>query len=205
LISQKKKFVFFQILVQFNQASDQQAKNEFFRQLLGFQSFRNIRRTAHSEYQFFSNWVIVSLLEAINTDWAKKNPHEMALSLGVNDREIENALKTLKDLNLISKRGSRWVRKDNTIDTPPETGSLHIRNLHKQMSQKATESLDKDLPEERTHTGLTLSLSAKQYSKLRKVLLELPHELDAQFSGDLTPTKVYQVNLQLFPLVDLEK
>lgn len=195
---------FFQALVSFNQAEDFAIKDELYRELLDFQKFRDVRRTAEAEYKYFSNWYIVAILEAIGTMWSHASPKQMAEDLGVPVSEVEKSLELLEKLGLAKNENGKWQRVDVSLETPSETGNLNIRNYHQEMGLKAIESLDEVAKEERFHTSLTIGLSEQRYQELRKELADLPRKLSAKYSGDRGARGVYQINFQLFPLIKIK-
>ncbi len=81
----------------------------------------------------------------------------------------------------------------------PEITKLAAREYHKQMAQKAIESLESKKSEELDFQGSTFCIQKKDIAKLREIIREFHQkilELGVRKDGD----EVYQFHSQLFPL-----
>jgi len=194
---------FFIQLVLFNDCTNPEQKNKIYSQLLKSKKFLSAYRTAAAEYEFFSNWKIVALLEALGTSWRSSSVAQMAKDMGISTDEVREALKVLQDLNLIEKTPTGWTRRSQVLETPPETQSLNIRNFHRQMIQKASESVDRYGSQDRTLSGLTMALSLERIEELKARVLEFQREINSEFSNDEDPARVVQLSFQLFPLFSI--
>jgi len=191
---------FLQTLVAFNDAKDSKVKDAAYQRLLGFRKFREIRTTAESEYAMFKAWFVIAVLEAVGTSWMQKPLNERAAAFGITPSQLKEALGFLEDLSLIKKDGTQYVKRDRATETPPELQSVHARNYHRQMIYKALQAIDTLGREERQVEGLTISLSEEKYREVREKISKFRRELNAEYSDDPSPDKVYQINFQSFPL-----
>lgn len=196
---------FFEVLVRFNQSMDLEEKNELFKKLLSHRRFREVKRTIAAQYQYFSNWVVVAVLEGLGTPWAKKSVRAMAKDLGVEESEVRSAFETLAEMQLIVKKHGLWQRTDNVIESPPELHNLQVRNYYAVMNVKAAESLDRDDSSERDFGGLTIALSKKGFMDLKRRLFKLKQDISVIHSKDPNPDTVYQIVTQAFPLFKIKQ
>lgn len=197
----KREAEFFQLLVQFDQAENPKAADEVYRRILQNEAFRRVRQMAQAEYDFFSSWHMIAILEAVSTSFGQFSEVHMAETVGIDIKELKRTLKLLKDLKLIDYQHNRWVRLDRQIETPLDVQGLNVRNFHREMAKRAIEMLDQVPSEERTFAGMTINLSPEGYLDFRKRIFEFLRECNAIYSEQEKSDVVYQVNVQLFPLL----
>ncbi len=195
---------FFEMLVNFNHAVTTAEKDAAFRKLLTSKRFRKIKRLEAAQFEFFSDILIVVLLEALGSpSWKKLSPSQMARSLSISTEEVQKKLRVLETLGLIRNENSIWQRQDAAFATPAEMQSLQVRNYHRQMIQKGLEAVDESLVQDRELQAVTMSLSRSQYIQLKKQIADFCDAAAAEFLEESNPEKIYQLNVQLFPVLDL--
>jgi len=204
LTEQETKFLV--LLVEFNESKRFPDRDRNYRELLKFKKFRETHRAEANQFEYFSNWQIVALLEGIRTSLSLKSIQDIAQSLGISDAELKKYLSILESLQLIRKDRGKWLRLNSTVDTPVTIQSLAVRNFHREILGKAIEALD-DVPAlERAALSLTLALNPEKYEMLRTRLFEILHELDAVYTtSEEDAESVYQLSLALFPLVRIKR
>lgn len=196
---------FFELLIQFQLVDDLAQKDEIYQKILSFKEHGQFFQVESAQYHYFSHWYEVVIFEALGTDWAKWPMEKQAESLDLSVKELKTVFENLQTLGVVEKRGRNWFKRNAYVETAAETGSLAIRNFHKQMTLKSLESLDRDPKEKRSHFSATLILSEAQTKQLRKMLHEFATSLSPRFGQSRDARYVYQVNLQAFPLLDFEE
>jgi len=197
---------FFKALVEFCQAKDSRAEESAYERILNFKKFREIKKTSAEEYEYFSHWYTVALLEGLGTSWRKKSVPDMARSLGITEAKLRDSLDLLKRLGLVEQdpKGG-WRRLHDSFETPIETKSLFLRSFHRQMIGKALSSVDEVAPEERHLLGMTIALSQESYEELNRKIFELIREFNVNHSEERNVKSVYQMLFQVFPLLPVEE
>lgn len=130
-------------------------------------------------------------------------------------KEVESAIKNLLDMGFLKRDDSGKLR---STQKPISTGgsklwndarSAALASLHKQMAKFAEESIEHFNRKERSFSGVTTRLSKEQYERVKEVIalsckeiLSIVNEEDSK-SDDAK--EVYRVNMQMFPLTQLEK
>lgn len=196
----KNEAEFFLKLVHFNQSRDPEDKDKAFQDLFFFKKFKASRKVDANSYEFFSHWYIVALLEALGTSLRRANVEELAAAIRIDTRDVKYALEVLERLNFIEKDGTGWKRLETSFETEPVIQDLSVRKFHREMIQKALDSIDALATEERELGSLTISLSASKFAELKERLFQFKQELNALYSEDPDPENVYQLNFQFFPL-----
>src|SRR6185503_1090492 len=106
-------------------------------------------------------------------------------------------------LGFLKREKGRLVQSEKNISTAREIISLAIANFHRQMIQRAGESIDRTKPEKRDISSLTIALSAEKFQEAKRRIQEFRRELNVLLSEDACPKSVYQINFQLFNLSEV--
>jgi uncharacterized protein (TIGR02147 family) len=151
---------------------------------------------------FFGSWLNIALLAALGAGWSSKKTEALSRGLGVRPQMIKDSLDLLKKLKLVKYVEGNWVPSDTALSTEAETNDLLVRKFHREMIQKALQSVDEASVAERDLEAVTISVSPKTYNKIKKDIFDFTGKLIAQYSeSDEVDQDVYQVNVQFFPLL----
>ena len=100
-------------------------------------------------------------------------------------------------------KSARLVQAERNITTAREVQSLAISNFHRQMIQRASESIERTQPEKRDVSSLTLALSKEKFTEAKRRIQEFRRELNVLLSEEGKSEAVYQVNFQIFNLSEV--
>jgi uncharacterized protein (TIGR02147 family) len=194
---------YFKLLVAFDQASDDGQRNELHERLSRFARFRSSQRLDLAQKEYHSSWFIPALRELVTCPGFQEDPAWIAAQLepSITEKEAAHALDVLQRLGLLERdeRG-KLVQATRAVTTGQQASGLYIRNYHAELMQRAVHAMHHLPPEERYLSALTLSASAATWARVRERVLELRQELVALCDADPEPSRVIQLNLQLFPL-----
>ena len=154
-----------------------------------------------ARYEYFSQWYVAALHAALSTDFKRRSTEEMAEALHISPIEVLQGLESLKALKLIEKQDGFWTSAPVLLETPRETKSLLIRNFHKQMMSRAMASLNELEDKDRNAQAVTLVLTELEYRDLVDRANHFRENISRIYKGSDEETGVYQINLQIFPLV----
>lgn len=199
-----QEFRYFKTLVKFNQSLDLEDKNVLMRKLIVLRKAAAAEVTVAAQFDFFKNWYVAALFEAFGTPWRKLSKQELMKALQISSEEFDQAVELLEKLALIRRDGRTWKKSREVFQTPPELESFYMRNFHQSMIEKSLESLKTKPPIERGFNALTIALSQKAVIEIKKKIFEFHQELNADYAGESNPVAVYQINSQIFPLVEFE-
>jgi uncharacterized protein (TIGR02147 family) len=140
-------------------------------------------------------------------DW--KNDYTL-LAKSVNPpitvRQAKESIQFLLDLGFIKKvKGSRYVQADPAITTGPEVVAPAVRELNRQMAGLAEQAVQKIPPAKRDISSLTVGISDKSYRLIKQEIQEFKSRVVRIVDEDRESDKVYNLNVQLFPLSSIEK
>jgi uncharacterized protein (TIGR02147 family) len=221
-ISQKKieKFIsllelnrregeYFENLVYFGKAKTEKERKLYFEKLLE-QNVSPQKRLTKSQYKFFQKWYNSAIWSLLNYYTFSGDFKGLACKLTpqITVKEAKESIKLLETLKLIAvdKTGLYKVTNQN-ITTGQEWDSIAIRKFQEEMIHKAFEALERFPKTERNISTVTMNLPEEMLpiveemtNKYRKSLIQLANSCENEKSTN----RVFQLNIQLFPLSEKE-
>lgn len=194
---------FFLELVAFDQGERAEQRNAAFERISASQRFRQARQLDHETFEYLSAWYYPTIREMVARDDFQESPEWIAAQLlpPITPKQAARALELLMQLELIVRDESgRLVRQDPTLSTGHEVRALAVGNYHRQMLERAAYAIERVPSRERLLGATTMCIDASSFeeiklrvNQLRELVMELAEQCDAH-------ERVYQFNIQLFPL-----
>jgi len=205
---EKKEAAYFEVLVLFNQAENPGEKRKYYDRMLSFRDEVKAKTLEKRQYQYFSRWYIPAIRELValpgfepRAKWISEK-----LSPEITVKEASEALKILEELGLIKKdANNKWRQTDQVLTTGPEVQSLFAAAFHEAMMQVAKESINRFPAENREISSLTVTISREGFKIIRDKIRKFQDELLKVVTADQKSDEVYQVNFQLFPLIEVNR
>lgn len=197
---------YFEQLVKFNQATDNETKNRYFNSLTRNKKFLAAKPLTAGQYQLFSQWYYVAILELVRVPTRQKKDITWLfnrLSPPVDRKKIKEAVQVLKKLGLLKDtRGGSLQRIETMITTDDEVQSLAVANFHVEMSEMAGRAVMKEAAQEREFSALTILTSEKSFKTAKAEIQKFRKKLHSILEQEMGDTKnfVAQINLQMFKL-----
>jgi len=196
---------FFRALILFSQASTAEEKSQAFARMAKCRKFREIHELSKELFRFYSQWFHIVIREMIHLEGFVADPEWIAKNIlpRISKEQAENALKLLLKLKLVreGEDAAALERTDAIIATPPEVRSLAVHNFHQSMILLAGQSLSTVPGEERDVTSATFGIRQEDLPRLKKKIEAFRKNLLAESeAGDRRPDRIYQLNIQLFPV-----
>ena len=151
-------------------------------------------------------WILYAVLDQEGVEFQPAKLREL-LRGKASESEIEDALKVLINSGEVvqDEITGKLHKSRGLIDTPDEIPVALVRKLQSQLMYLGLESLFQDTPTEREFGSLTMSLTRAEFEEIRFKLRQMRKQLHKDNSikrmtsrGD----RVYQLNLQLFPVTN---
>ncbi len=203
-LESKNDIHFFENLVHYSQAKNQDEKISFFNKLLEHKRKKGLSPLELEKYDFLSTWYHVAIYVLIDLPSFRNDIEWLLLKLKkkVSKSHIESALKNLKKLGLIEDDPVKGLRQTNgALSTPDsEMKSQAIYKYHKSMITLAGHSLNEDAIEEREFNGVTFPIDKNKLHLIKEKIREFRKEINEIASNIEDSKDVYQMNIQLFPL-----
>jgi len=193
---------YFLWLVLFNQSSTILEKDEYWRRLLTCKSQNKTSRLNETQYEYYSHWynpVIRELVAIPGLQWDARSLSK-ALKPKVPAVQVRHSLELLERLGLIRRDGDTWTKVDLVVATPAEVHSVAVFNYHRELIGLAKESLEQDSGSERNFSAVTLEMNAEEYKKVVEMLTKFRRDALGVCGSKGPADRVYQLNLQMFPV-----
>lgn len=195
---------FFKALVDLDQASTDDERNEAWSRISAQRRFIDARRIEGDGFRYLSHWYYPAIRELAAHPDFRADPDWVAATLRpeVSRGTAEGALGDLMDMGMLVAGADGRVRPtEASVVTPPEVADLAACNYHREMAQRGHDSVATFGAAERHLLALTVGVPEDLVPVLKEELNRLQARLlDLCDSADRPMERVYQINFQLFPL-----
>lgn len=193
---------YFSHLADFTHAKSALAKQQAFDKMITLlpPSARNLGR---EQRDYYASWHNVAVREALSVLDVGDDYKALAAFLEPSLRvpEVKAAVKLLDSLGLIRKNArGHWKATDASLVSSPELGVVTVRRFQKEMMDLGKAALDAFPREERNISCSTFSLSPEGWERASLKIDAFLKEIAELVRSDAKEDRVYQFNVQLFPL-----
>lgn len=198
----KKESEFFMLLVEFNQSFSVEKRDELFRQLNLLRRNSTFYKLNKQQYEYFDKWYYPAVREiVVHGDWQGDFATlGSMLNPPITAAEANRAIKVLAEMGLINHNDDgSWSQSSDAVVAENLPSHL-VKKARAEFFRLAIDASENTSPENRTLSCATVALSTDAYAKVVRMLDTLHEQVVALASQGGTPEKVYQMNLQLFPL-----
>jgi uncharacterized protein (TIGR02147 family) len=194
---------FFETLVFFNQARSLDERNRYYQELAGLRNSRRRKTLAPDQFDFYARWyhsAVRSLvgMHGFDGDYGRLGA---AVSPAITAAQARESIDLLERLNLIRKTAEgSWELSDSAISSGEKVRSLAVANFQTETMRLAQEALDRYRFPDRDITTVTVGVSQESWERIRAVMAEARAKVIEIANGDSEADRVYQINMQGFPL-----
>ena len=201
----------FRLLVQYNQAHDPTQRSLYLRALNEARVQKKLRSGEINarDWSRWPDWVGWVLYALTDQQDLPPNPAEIVKLLRnqVSLEQLRRALHNLieQELIVVNPQTGLWEKSKSMVEQGDEIPVAVVRKLQSQLMELGLESLYRDNPEDREFGSLTLALTKVEFEELRFQLRKMRkaiHKENAIRRGESKGERIYQLNLQLFPVSD---
>ncbi len=191
-------------MVFLNQSENEKEKEYFYSRMNDYVDPRRGQSLHKSQYEYFSKWYIPVIRELVTMKDFDGSITRLAKKLNppISVEECRQGLDVLLDLGLIDKtRAGRYFQTQVSLHTGPEVQALAWRKFIEESARLGREALERHPTRDRDLSGITFGVTEDGVRLLRSMLYNLKKEIAQQIpEWDDQMDRVYQLNLQLFPL-----
>lgn len=206
---EKQDIIEFETLVNYNQSSDPQARNYALKQLSEFRSQRALNSGAIDAETWekvpgWLSWLIYALIDQAHIEFTVDHLKKV-LRQKASDKDIQQAIDKLVTAGDVRIENNIPYKTGKVISNSDKIPPALIRKLQSELVYFGLDSLFRDSPSEREISGFTMAMTDEEFSWVRHELRKIRKELQTKLmvAREKSPgKKVYQVNIQLFPLTN---
>lgn len=201
-------------LVEFTQSSDPMQRNLYLKELTELRVNSQLKSGAidAKAWEKVPSWVTWILYAMLDQQGVEFKPDKLAKLLrGVaSESEISEALKGLVDAGEIVKDETtgEFKKSRNLTESAEDIPTALVRKLQSELMYLGLESLFRDSPAEREFGSATMTLTQEEFEELRfqlRKLRKLAQKDNAVKRMSGKGERVYQLNIQLFPVTETSK
>jgi uncharacterized protein (TIGR02147 family) len=193
---------YFEALVNYAQAGSPEERARHLETMMSLQELR-MDTVGRDQFEFYGHWCHAAIRELLCFHDFDGSFEELGRRLRppLNARQARKSLELLAKLDLIHKDAQgRWRPSATLLKKDPAFKSLNLHRYLGAFADMAKDALIRFPKEERDISCLTLSLSEEGFAEAKAELADLRKRLLERAAKEKRPTKVFQCNLQFFPL-----
>jgi uncharacterized protein (TIGR02147 family) len=193
---------FFSTLVNFNKAKTDRDAKLYYEKLLELKGVRT-HTLEKSQYEYYTKWYYSAILTLLDfypfTDDFKALAQKV--SPPITESKARKAIELLEQLDLIKKTDNGpYILTNKLITTGDHCRSIAVRAFQEETIRLAGEALQRYPREQRNISTVTITISEKNLAEINDIIKEFRSTLLKYAEAEKSPDKVYQLNVQLFPL-----
>lgn len=197
-----KRATFFKTLILYNQADTIENREELYRILNRIRKGSELFLVNEKQWSYYDEWYYPVIRElAILADWENdyKKLGELVMPM-IPPEKARKAVELLVNIGMLKKTSDGFSLDHNTVSAK-DIPAVVTRKMRREFIHLAEEAMEKLDTHERHISGVTVTLSESQYVIIEKKLDELRQFILSDTFCDTNDVgKVFQINLQAFPL-----
>ena len=161
---------YFCLLTQYEQEEDPQFREEILRRLTALNPHRKPQDLSVDLFKMISDWYHTAILELSYLRGFRFEAEYIADKLGITKNEADLAIERLERLELIEKDEKGKYRKAHSqLLIESKIPNTALKNFHRQILEKAIESLDTQGPRERMSASDVLPIDSKYLPEVQRL------------------------------------
>ena len=194
---------FFLALIELAQAESLEERNRAWENVRAVRRFREARVLEGAAVEYLSCWYYPAIRELAACEGFSSNPEWIAATLfpKITVAQAQQALDVLQTLGLLKVEGDHLIPAEASVITPHEVAGMAAMNYHLGMIARASDALTQSHHTRRHYCAVTVAIPEALLPKLKQELDRFQERLlDLCDSAESPRQRVYQLNMQLFPL-----
>ncbi len=194
---------YFEAMVLYNHGRNLNEKTLHYERMLRCRSPKN-DTISRQQYEYYAQWYhsAIRAVVGIFSEHEELDPATISslLTPVVSIKDVKKSLRLLKRLGFIVQSKMGYKLKDTYIKSGHKPNEMAVRNFLRTINELGKDGVDRFEPNERKYSSVTLGISEQCYAELLKKMAGFLEEVHQLVHSDENAERVYQLNLQLFPL-----
>lgn len=199
----KRQGEYFQRLVGFCKAKGEQEIGRRFNELMELRETR-VRELSASHYRYYQNWYVPAIRCLVAARKVHGDGAELSgiLRPQITQAQAREAIRLLAKLGMIHKASDgAWEPTDAHVSSGDAWTHLAIRSFQKQTLQLAMDAMESIPKDQREISTMTLAIAREEMATVQEMVREFRSKLAKWAVSTPNADMVYQMNIQVFPLV----
>jgi uncharacterized protein (TIGR02147 family) len=195
---------YFDALVHFNKAKSERDCKHYYEKILSLKGVKTFV-LEKGQYEYYSKWYYSAILTLLDFYDFRGDYKAFAekLTPPITVSEAKKAIALLEMLGLIEKKTGGGYRLTNKIVTSGEQcKTIDVKSFQEATMQLALESLERHSTEKRNISTVTITIAESDLDEINQMIKTFRAALLNYAQDAKNPDKVYQLNVQLFPLTE---
>jgi uncharacterized protein (TIGR02147 family) len=203
---QKKERDYFKALVIFNNEKSLNKKNQYFENLQSAHQSNKAVLLRSDQFEYFNKWYLAVLREVAAYIDFKDDFKKLGALLDppISAKEAKQGVDLLQRLNLLKKIEGGYAQTDVSVTTGDEVQNIAVANFQRATSDLCKRAITRMGSEQEIST-LTFGTSEVGFKEIQSEIRAFRKKLICLIEAHKPLDRVYQVNLQMFPLTKLPK
>jgi uncharacterized protein (TIGR02147 family) len=193
---------YFANLVRFNKAKSDRDSKMYYERLLALKG-TGARALERSKYEFYTEWYHSAILMLLDFFPFSGDFGALAAKLSppITPGKAKKSVALLEKLGLIKKTPEgNYCLTHKIITTGDHGHSIAVKAFQEETIRMAAESLHRHPPAQRNISTVTVTISEGNLDRINEVISQFRETLLRMARDEKNPGKVYQLNVQLYPL-----
>ncbi len=193
---------YFANLVRFNKSKSDREGGIYFEKMLALKGV-GARKLEKSQYEFYTKWYHSAILTLLDFYPFTDNYAELAAKLSppITEARARRSIALLDRLGLIRKNpDGRWELTHKVITTGEHCRSIAVHAFQEATMRLAVEALHRHPAEKRNISTVTVTIAENKLDRINELIARFRENLLKIAYEETNPDKVYQLNIQFFPL-----
>ncbi len=194
---------YFELLIQFEQAGDTTIKREIYRKIIIFRTKRK-KSVSANQADYFGEWFHTAIRELLRLNGTlTAGEIKQALSPEPTLSHVKKSLQLLLDIEMIREENGVFFASEQLLTICDSWRGVAVQEYQSQMMTLGIESLDRHSWQERDISTVSITINNRDLDKAQEILKNAREELLQLEEQTIDHNRVYQCNIQLFPLTHI--
>jgi uncharacterized protein (TIGR02147 family) len=200
------EFRYLEYLVSYEHADTVEEKNYYIDRIVKIRQSLSAAKVGDTLFGYFSVWYHQIVRELVTDPDFDGDFVGLASKIHppISPEQARESFDLLVKWGFVVKKGPRYVQKDiciTTGDTVEDAANARlVREYHSTMARLASDFLRKKTKMPHNFTGMTITLSDRNYEELVRELCYFRKRIITLAQGYGKSRRIYHLNLQLFPV-----
>jgi uncharacterized protein (TIGR02147 family) len=211
----KKESEYFESMVCFNDAKSADERTMHYERMLSCRGAK-AKIVEESKFEYYSKWYYSAVRALLSYGLFKDNADDYkkiakSLKPQIRPDQAKKAVAILEKLGFIAKNEKGFFMiadgaiTTGTVKPDKNVAALNVVNFQKEAIKLAGDAFDRFPSGQSNMSTLTLSISCATFKTIKEELAALREKIAEMARKEPAADRVYQFNMQLFPMTDIHE